>query len=31
MPDGVHRYDRTTFYGVDARGYIDYPFHSRAA
>ncbi|SON55176.1 N-ethylmaleimide reductase [Hartmannibacter diazotrophicus] len=24
-------YDRTTFYGGDARGYTDYPFHSHAA
>ncbi len=24
-------YDRTTFYGGDARGYTDYPFHRRAA
>jgi hypothetical protein len=24
------RYDRATFYGGDARGYIDYTFHSRA-
>ncbi|WP_412025694.1 alkene reductase [Burkholderia cepacia] len=25
------RYDRTTFYGGDARGYTDYPFHREAA
>ena len=24
-------YDRATFYGGDARGYTDYPFHDRAA
>jgi N-ethylmaleimide reductase len=24
-------YDRDTFYGGDARGYTDYPFHARAA
>jgi N-ethylmaleimide reductase len=23
----LNRYDRTTFYGGDERGYIDYPFH----
>lgn len=23
----LNRYDRTTFYGGDARGYTDYPFH----
>lgn len=27
----LNRYDRATFYGGDARGYTDYPFHSRAA
>lgn len=24
----LNRYDRTTFYGGDARGYTDYPFHA---
>jgi N-ethylmaleimide reductase len=26
----LNRYDRSTFYGGDARGYIDYPAHSEA-
>lgn len=26
-----NRYDRATFYGGDAHGYTDYPFHTRAA
>ena len=26
----LNRYDRSTFYGGDARGYIDYPAHARA-
>lgn len=27
----LNAYDRSTFYGGDARGYTDYPIHSRAA
>ncbi len=27
----LNGYDRATFYGGDARGYTDYPFHERAA
>ena len=27
----LNAYDRSTFYGGDARGYTDYPLHSRAA
>jgi N-ethylmaleimide reductase len=27
----LNAYDRATFYGGDARGYTDYPFHDRAA
>ncbi|MHC1481298.1 alkene reductase [Frateuria aurantia] len=27
----LNAYDRSTFYGGDARGYTDYPFHHRAA
>ncbi|WP_264479058.1 alkene reductase [Acidisoma silvae] len=37
LPERLHlglplnRYDRTTFYGGDAQGYIDYPTYQRAA
>lgn len=27
MAQALHRSDRATFYGGDARGYTDYPFH----
>ncbi|PYE19628.1 N-ethylmaleimide reductase [Paraburkholderia silvatlantica] len=27
----LNAYDRSTFYGGDARGYTDYPFHNRVA
>jgi N-ethylmaleimide reductase len=27
----LNAYDRATFFGGDARGYTDYPFHDRAA
>ncbi len=27
----LNRYDRSTFYGGDGRGYIDYPTHAELA